>query len=84
MKKYNYDLTFANMVEEIFKTYGCYQGEEFNDGVYIQVLYNGIRVQVFSNNWYGAKDIGNFILTRGAVEMKYRRVYTQSDAMRKV
>lgn len=36
MEKYNYNLTFASMIEEIFKTNGWYQGEDFGDGVYIQ------------------------------------------------
>lgn len=86
-KKYTYDLTFEEVLEEIWYK-GCwYQGNNFADGsvlevtpdkeIYIKTLVPTIShsTRVFSSP---------LILTEGVYEQMYRRVYSQSDAERRV
>lgn len=86
-KKYTYDLTFEEVLEEIWYK-GCwYQGNNFADGsvlevtpdkeIYIKTLVRTIShsTRVFSSP---------LILTEGVYEQMYRRVYSQSDAERRV
>lgn len=86
-KKYTYDLTFEEVLEEIWYK-GCwYQGNNFADGsvlevtpdkeIYIKTLVRTIShsTRVFSSP---------LILTKGVYEQMYRRVYSQSDAERRV
>lgn len=84
MPDIKYNMTFDEVLHEIFDTKGWYQGELFGNGVYI-TLANGdyINIYVFSDQWLGAKDCGAFILSINAYNQKYRRVYTQPEVERK-
>lgn len=80
----NYNMTFDDVLKEIFETQGWYQGELFGNGVYITITNSDyINVFAFSDQWLGSKDCGAFILSHRAYTQKYRRVYTQSEVERK-
>lgn len=83
MKTIKYDMTFNEVLAEIFKTKGWYQGEEFKDGVYITVDEdNCIVVKQFPKH-FSAQMIWPLNVTYGVTQMKYRRVYTQPEVERK-
>ena len=85
MNKIEYPLTFNEMIKEIFITKGCYQGESFGSNVFISVGPDKcITVFVFTDNHFGKKNLGAFILSENAYNMKYRRVYSQPSVERRI
>ena len=83
-KKYKYPLTFNDVLAEIFNSNDklWFQGEEFEDGIIICLQNGFIRFVTFNNNH--SPSMWTFRLTLGLYRMKYRRVYTQKDAMREM
>lgn len=47
MSNIKYNMTFDEVLHEIFETKGWYQGEEFKDGVYITVEDSTITAKQF-------------------------------------
>lgn len=87
MNAIKYNLSFNDVLNEIFDTHGWYQGEEFADGVFITVTKNNDVVEVREFNidkHFGEKYLTDLSITRGVRDMKYRRCYTQPDVERKV
>lgn len=82
MHNINYDMTFDEVLHEIFQTKGWYQGEEFKDGVYITVEDSTITAKQFPKN-FGSQYTWPLNITYGVTQMKYRRVYTQPEVERK-
>lgn len=85
MNKYDYDLTFNEVINEIFKTKGWYQGENFKDGYFISVNENNddmIYLYYFSENKCGKHTDGCPVLSKGLFTQKYRRIYTEPSAKR--
>lgn len=86
MSNIKYNMTFDEVLHEIFETKGWYQGEEFKDGVYITVDdYMTIVGKEFSNykNLHSWPYSWPLNITYGVTQMKYRRVYTQPEVERK-
>lgn len=83
-KKYTYDLTFQEVLEELFEEDSpCwYQGENFRDGVVFLKQWGDLRERVFIPGKSYIQDIP--IITQGVYNQKYRRVTTQPDAERRV
>lgn len=83
-----YDLTFADVLNEIFedKKLKCwYQGEDFMNGYFIKINdFDEIGLFYFSKDKFGEQNAGYLPLTNGVLKQKYRRVYTQPDAMRNI
>lgn len=86
-KKYTYDLTFEEVLEEIWYKNCWYQGNNFADGSVLEVTSNKelyvktfVRTISHSTRVYSSP----LILTEGVYEQMYRRVYTQPDAERRV
>lgn len=83
-KKYTYDLTFQDVLKEIFEENSpCwYQGEHSANGVVFLKYFGELTLRIFNpNNTY--EDCTPFI-TQGAYDQKYRRVTSQTDAERKI
>lgn len=83
MKPIKYDMTFDDVLHEIFITQGWYQGEEFRNGVYITVEDSTIIAKQFPEN-FGPQYSWPLSITYGVTKMKYRRVYTQPEIERRV
>lgn len=83
-KKYEYPLTFNDVLAKIFNSNDklWFQGEEFEDGTIICLQNSSIQAVKFNNN--NSPFMWTFRLTPGLYRMKYRRVYTQKDAMREL
>ena len=82
-KKYTYDLTFEEVLEEIWYKHCWYQGNNFADGSVLEVTPDkDIYVKTFSHSTRVFSS--PLILTKGVYEQMYRRVYTQPDAERRV
>ena len=81
-KKYTYDLTFEEVLEEIWYRDCWYQGNNFADGT---VLYVTPDKELYTKT-FTASQVYNapLILTEGVYEQMYRCVYTQPDAERRV
>ena len=84
MKKYEYPLTFDNVLAEIFDSNEklWFQGENFKDGTIICLQYGSIQVVTFNKNF--SPFMWPLQITPGVYHMKYRRVHTQKDAMREL
>lgn len=82
MSNINYNMTFEEVLHEIFDTKGWYQGEEFKDGVYITIDDNTLVGKQFLKK-LDERYTWPLDITRGVVQMKYRRVYTQPEVERK-
>lgn len=78
----NYPLTFNDVLTEIFAHNDklWFQGEGFQDETIICLQNGSIQVVSFDKNF--SPSMWPFQLTPGLYRMKYRRVYTQKDAMR--
>lgn len=75
-----YTMSFTDVINEIFNTKGWYQGEDFENGVFITVENNVLVAKSFnekSSQW-------KFDITFGVVNMKYRRMYNQTDVERRL
>lgn len=84
MKKYTYDLTFQQVLKELFEDNSpCfYQGEHSSNGVVLLKYFGELTLRIFSpNNTY--EDCSPFI-TQGCYDQKYRRVTSKADAERRV
>ena len=85
-KKYTYDLTFEEVLEEIWYK-GCwYQGNNFADGFVLEVTPDKkIYIKAFVRTVFHFTRVYSspLILTKGVYEQMYRRVYTQPDAERR-
>lgn len=83
-KKYTYDLTFQDVLKELFEEDSpCwYQGENFRDGVVFLKQWGDLRERVFIPGKSYIQDTP--IITIGVYTQKYRRVTTQADAERRV
>lgn len=83
-----YNLTFADVLNEIFKDkkIKCwYQGEDFMNGYFISLNnFDEINLFYFSKDKFGKQNAGYLPLTNGVLKQKYRRVYTQPDVMRNI
>lgn len=86
-KKYTYDLTFEEVLEEIWYKDYWYQGNNFADGSVLEVtpdkeiyIKTFVRTVSHSTRVYSSP----LILTERVYEQMYRRVYTQPDAERRV
>ena len=83
MKNNEYTMTFHDVLGEIFKTKGWYQGEDFANGVFIKVDNNGfVHVYEFLPHIFGETECGLMTITMGTIQQKYKRVYTQLEIMR--
>ncbi len=81
-KKYTYDLTFEEVIEEMWNRECWYQGEKFADGVIILADTDGKGIL---KNFYGdCLDTSLLVLTKELYSQMFRRVYTQPDAERRV
>lgn len=81
-KKYTYDLTFEEVLKEIWYKNCWYQGNNFADGSVLEVTPDKeIYVKTFGRTRVFSSPL---ILTEGVYEQMYRRVYTQPDAERRV
>lgn len=85
MKKYTYDLTFQEVLKELFEENSpCfYQGEHFADGVVLLKYFGDLTQRIFIPNKPMYED-STPIITQGVYDQKYRRVTSQSDAERKI
>lgn len=81
-KKYTYDLTFEEVLEEIWYKDCWYQGNNFADGVVI--FANADGTGILKDFFGGCLDTSLLVLTEGICKQMYRRVYTQPDAERKI
>lgn len=81
-KEIKYQLSFEEILRDLFTSGGWFQGEDFEDGVYIRSDNGIIKTYQFSSDWIGEKDLGSMI-TVGMYIQKYRRVVSQPDIMRK-
>lgn len=83
-KEYKYDLTFDDVLKEIFNG-GWFQGEDFADGVFIKVAeFSGvITTYEFRENQFGCFEIGTTGISKGLLNQKFRRCVAQVDVMRK-
>lgn len=82
-----YNMTFSEVLDEIFDTHGWYQGQGFADGVFITVDKDCDTVVLKEFNishHFGALNLRSLVVTRGVTKMKYRRCYTQPEIERKV
>lgn len=82
-KKYDYDLTFEEVLEEIWYGTCWFQGNNFADGT---VLYVTSDKELYTKTFSGSGQVYNapLILTEGVYDQLYRRVFTQPDAERRV
>lgn len=80
----NYNLTFDEMVNNIFSTNGWYQGNDFADGYFLKLVDNIIQVWYFDNKIYDVHYHCDFHISGGTFRQKYRRVFVKEDVMRKV
>lgn len=86
-KKYTYDLTFEEVLEEIWYKNCWYQGNNFADGSVLEVTPDKeiyIKTFVCTASHSTRVFSSPLILTKGVYEQMYRRVYTQPDAERRV
>lgn len=81
-KKYTYDLTFEEVLKEMWNRECWYQGEKFADGVII--LANADNNGILQDFYGGCLNTSLLVLNAGLCNQKYRRVYTQPDAERRV
>lgn len=79
-----YELTFEEMIHDIFKTNGWYQGENFGDGYFLKIVDGVIQIWYFDDKAYGEQYLCAFYVGKGTITQKYRKVYCQPDIMRKV
>lgn len=84
MKKYIYDLTFQEVLKEIFEENSpCwYQGENFQDGVVFLKAFGSLRERIFTAKFDWEQDTP--IISQNVYTQKYRRVTSQSDAERRI
>lgn len=82
MPNIKYNMTFDEVLHEIFQTKGWYQGEDFKDGVYITIEDSTIVAKQFPKN-LNPQFVWPLNITYGVTQMKYRRVYTQPEVERK-
>lgn len=84
MPDITYNMTFNEVLNEIFNTKGWYQGESFGNEVFISVGPDKcVTVFIFTDNFIGKKNLGAFVLSEKAYNMKYRRIYSQPSVERK-
>ena len=83
-KKYIYDLTFQDVLKELFEEDSpCwYQGENFQDGVVFLKQWGDLRERIFTTGMGWQQDTP--IITTNVYDQKYRRVTSQADAERRV
>ena len=84
MKNYIYDLTFQEVLKEIFEEDSpCwYQGENFQNGVVFLKQFGYLIERIFTPEFDYQQDTP--IISPGVYTQKYRRVTSQADAERKV
>lgn len=85
-KKYTYDLTFEEVLEEIWYKDCWYQGNNFADGSVLEVTPDKeIYIKTFVRTVSHSTRVFSspLILTEGVYEQMYRCVYTQPDAERR-
>lgn len=84
MKKYIYDLTFQEVLKELFEENSpCwYQGENFQDGVVFLKQWGDLKERIFTTGFDWQQDTP--IISQNVYAQKYRRVTSQADAERKV
>ncbi len=84
MKKYTYNLTFQEVLEELFEEDSpCwYQGENFRDGVVFLKAFGSLRERIFTAKFDWEQDTP--IISQNVYTQKYRRVTSQADAERRV
>lgn len=84
-KKYTYDLTFQDVLKEIFEEDSTcwYQGENFQDGVVFLKAFGSLRERIFTADKFGWEQ-DTPIISQNVYTQKYRRVTTQADAERRV
>ena len=84
MKKYIYDLTFQEVLKELFEEDSpCwYQGENFQDGVIFLKAFGGLRERIFTAGFDWQQDTP--IISHDVYTQKYRRVISQADAERRI
>lgn len=84
MKKYIYNLTFQQVLKELFEDNSpCwYQGENFQDGVVFLKAFGSLRERIFTAKFDWEQDTP--IISQNVYTQKYRRVTSQADAERQV
>ena len=85
-KKYIYDLTFQDVLKELFEENSpCwYQGENFQDGVIFFKQYGDLKQKLFITQFSWQQDTCSPTITQNVYTQKYRRVTSQADAERKI
>ena len=83
-KKYTYDLTFEEVLEEIWLRECWYQGENFADGVVIYSDADGTGI--LHDFLGGCLDVSLLVLTENLYSQMYRRIHNMDvvDAERRV
>ena len=84
MKKYIYNLTFQEVLKELFEEDSpCwYQGENFQDGVVFLKQWGDLRERIFTPEFDYQQDTP--IISHDVYTQKYRRVTSQADAERRI
>ncbi len=85
--KSKYNMTFTEVLNEIFETHGWYQGENFANGAFITADNDTDIVELIQfkmEEWLGAKKLDDLIIYPAITRQKYRRCYTQPEIERKV
>ena len=59
-----YNMTFEEVMKEIFETKGAYQGEDFKDGVFIEPDDDVVYIKEYTKNKTPAMTIGMFYVSR--------------------
>ena len=84
MSKIVYDMNFHDVLKELFSIGGWFQGNAFQDGVFIKLdTFRNIHVYEFSEDKFGEQDCEMLIINDGIYNQHYRRVSTQPDIMRR-
>ena len=91
MKKYEhmlteYTLTFNEVLDEMFNSCDTlwFQGEDFQEGIIIYLGNGRVQMVYFDKDKSSSPFATPIHLTSSLYHMKYRRVYTQKDAMREL
>lgn len=79
-----YNLSFLDVLNEVFQTKGWYQGENFKSGVFLKVgEHEDLRFAEFAEDKLGEQDGGAPVVYAGLTRQRYKRAYTQPEIMRK-
>lgn len=80
-----YNLTFHEMLNRAFSEGGCFQGNDFKDGVFVRVsdLTGVLSIYEFSDSSFCEVQYGNLLIDRSTTQQKYKQVFTRDEIMRR-